>query len=399
MVLFGYRAMTAGGAVVAGSLEAANAEDLEARLARLGLDLIDARRRRRRPRFGGGIPRRALINFCFHLEHLVSAGVPIIEAMKDLRDSVPHPGFRAVLASMVESVEAGKRLSEAMAMHRRIFDPVTVNLVRAGEDSGKLPEILASLVASLKWQDELASHARRLATYPSILAVVTLALVVFMMTYLVPKLTVFLQGMGQELPWHTQLLIAVSRFVVDNWPALAGMPALLLTAAVLVLRRSARARLVWDGAKLRAPLIGNILRRIILARFANVLALLYGAGLSVLDALQATEKVVGNAAIARGLRHAHRLISGGETIASAFDRVALFPPLVIRMLRVGESTGALDRALLNVGYFFNRDVREAVERLQAMVEPVIVVLIGGVVGWIMLSVLGPIYEAIAKLGV
>lgn len=396
MGLFRYKAMDSGGAFVSGRIDAVGIADLEARLQRLGLDLVDAEQLRSRRHHA--IPRRALINFCFHLEHLLSAGVSIIDALKDLRDSVAHPQFRAVLATMVENVEGGQRFSQAMAGHPRVFDSVVVNLVRAGEDSGKLPEILAGLVASLKWQDELASHARRLATYPAILGVVTLGLLAFMMAYLVPKLTVFLKSMGRELPWHTELLIAASRFVVENWYLLVGVPVAAAIALGVALRRSFRVRYLWDRLKLQVPLFGNILRRIVLARFANVLALLYGAGISVLDAIQATERVAGNEAVARGLRRAGRLISAGESIASAFEHVGLFPPLVIRMLRVGEHTGALDRSLANVAYFFNRDAREAVERIQAMIEPAIVVLIGAAIGWIMLSVLGPIYDLIARLG-
>lgn len=396
MSLFRYKAMNTGGSLVRGRIDATNVADLEARLQRLGLDLIDARQLLSRRR--QGIPRRALINFCFHLEHLLSAGVSIVDALKDLRDSIAHAQFRAVLATMVENVEGGQRFSEAMASHPRVFDAVVVNLVRAGEDSGKLPEILAGLVTSLKWQDELASHARRLATYPAILGVVTLGLLAFMMAYLVPKLTVFLKSMGRELPWHTELLISASRFVVENWYLLVGAPVAAGIVLGIALRRSFRARYLWDRLKLQVPLFGNILRRIVLARFANVLALLYGAGISVLDAIQATERVAGNEAVARGLRRAGRLISAGESIASAFEHVGLFPPLVIRMLRVGEHTGALDRLLMNVAYFFNRDAREAVERIQAMVEPAIVILIGAAIGWIMLSVLGPIYDLIARLG-
>lgn len=396
MGLFRYKAMDSGGAFVSGRIDAVGIADLEARLQRLGLDLVDAEQLRSWRHHA--IPRRALINFCFHLEHLLSAGVSIIDALKDLRDSVTHPQFRAVLATMVENVEGGQRFSQAMAGHPRVFDSVVVNLVRAGEDSGKLPEILAGLVASLKWQDELASHARRLATYPAILGVVTLGLLAFMMAYLVPKLTVFLKSMGRELPWHTELLIAASRFVVENWYLLVGVPVAAAIALGVALRRSFRVRYLWDRLKLQVPLFGNILRRIVLARFANVLALLYGAGISVLDAIQATERVAGNEAVARGLRRAGRLISAGESIASAFEHVGLFPPLVIRMLRVGEHTGALDRSLANVAYFFNRDAREAVERIQAMIEPAIVVLIGAAIGWIMLSVLGPIYDLIARLG-
>ncbi|MDD5249615.1 MAG: type II secretion system F family protein [Rhodocyclaceae bacterium] len=397
MTLFRYQAMNPTGAIVAGRIDAANLADLETRLARVGLDLIDGAPLRQRPRFGGGMPRRTLINFCFHLEQLTSAGVPIIESLVDLRDSIVEPPFSMVLAGMVESVEGGKTLSQAMAEHPQAFDEVAVSLIRAGEDSGKLPEVLTGLVAALKWQDELAAQTRKLALYPAFLAAAMLGLIFFMMIYLVPKMVGFMRSMGHELPLHTQVLIAVSGFIVDYWYLLLGLPVAVAAALRFAVRRNARARFAWDRVKLRLPVLGDIARKIVLARFAGTFAMMYGAGISVLDAMRANEKVVGNAVIARGLRRAGRRIAAGETIAAAFQHVGLFPPLVIRMLRVGESTGALDRALVNVGYFFNRDVREAVERAQALIEPAVTLAIGVVMGWIMLSVLGPIYDVIAKL--
>ncbi|HEX8988715.1 MAG TPA: type II secretion system F family protein [Rhodocyclaceae bacterium] len=396
MAMFRYRAMTQGGALVADRLYAANLADLEARLQRLGLDLIDGSPERRRLRLGR-IPRRALINFCFHLQQIAEAGIPIVEGLKDLRDGGASERFRPVLAAMVESVEGGKRLSEAMANHRRVFDGIAVSLVRAGEESGTLPAVLAQLVESLKWQDELAAQIRRLALYPAILLAVTLALLLFVMIDLVPKLTSFMKGMDRELPWHTELLIGVSNLVAGHWPLLLGMPFGLALASVVAVRRSRRAALLWHSAKLRLPLLGGVFRKIIMARFATVLAMLYRAGIPVLDALRATEPVVGNAAVARALRRAGAAITTGAGIAAAFEGAGLFPPLVVRMLRIGENTGSLDRALDNVGYFFNRDVRESAERLEAVIEPLVIVVVGAVVGWVMLSVLGPIYDAIARM--
>lgn len=399
MSVFGYKAMDASGTIVAGRIDAANPADLEARLARLGLDLIDGNVLRQQPRFGGGMPRRALINFCFHLEQLIRAGVPIIDALADLRDSTSHPQFRAVLDALVESVAGGKRVSEAMADHPRIFDSTVVSLVRAGEDSGQLPEVLSGLVATLKWRDELAAQTRKLALYPAFLAAATLALVFFLMIYLVPKMVGFMRSMDYALPFHTRLLISVSEFVGAYWYLLLGVPAIAAAALRFAVARDPRVRLAWDAATLRLPVAGNVLRKVALARFAATFAMMYGAGIAVLDAMRATEDVVANTAVARSLRQAGHLISAGATIAAAFEQAGLFPPLVIRMLRVGESTGALDRALANVEYFFNRDVREAVERAQAMAEPAITLIIGLVMGWVMLSVLGPIYDVITRVGV
>jgi type IV pilus assembly protein PilC len=399
MAMFRYQAMTAAGVLVGGRLYAANLADLEARLLRLGLDLIDGRAQRPRIKLGRAVPRRALIDFCFHLEQLSNAGVPLIDGLKDLRDSTPHPGFHAILAALVENVEGGKRLSEAMASHRRTFDPVIISLVRAGEDSGKLTEVLAELVSTLKWQDELAAHARRVALYPAVLILATLGLLWFMMLHVVPKLTGFMKDMNQQLPWHTEALIAVSGFTVAHWPMLLSLPAVAAIAVGVAVKRSPRVRYLWDAAKLRVPLLGGIHRKLLMARLAGVLGLLYGAGIPVLEALQSTERVVGNAFVERSVRRANRAISSGAGIAAAFDAAGLFPPLLIRMLRVGETTGSLDRALANVTYFFNRDVRESVEQAQAVIEPAMIVVIGAIIGWIMLSVLGPIYDLIAQLGV
>ena len=167
MPAYSYKAMDAAGRIVAGRLDAINPADLEMRLLRMGLDFIDGVPAGRRARRGGTVPRRQLIGFCFNLEQLIQAGVPIVDCLADLRDSVSHPRWREVLAGMVESIAGGNTLSQAMAEHPRAFDEVMVSLIRSSEDSGKLPEVLGNLVTALKWQDELASHARKLALYPA----------------------------------------------------------------------------------------------------------------------------------------------------------------------------------------------------------------------------------------
>lgn len=397
MSLYAYKAMNAAGRTVVGRMDAINTVDLEMRLKRMDLDFINGEPVKQGIRFGGGVPRRELINFCFHLEQLTRAGVPIVEGLVDLRDSIDHPQFREVLAGMVESIEGGKTLSQAMAEHRQVFDEVIVSLIRSGEDTGKLSEVLTNIVESLKWQDELAAHTKKLVMYPSFLAAVMLALVFFMMIYLVPKMVGFMKNMGQKLPLQTEILIAVSGFFVNYWYLVLFIPIATAVAISIAIRTNPKARYTFDNAKLHIPMLGEILRKIILSRFASTFAMMYGSGITILDSIRATEKVVGNVVIAQGLERVGQMISDGENVTVAFQNVGLFPPLVVRMLRVGESTGALDRALINVGYFYNRDVRESIGRVQTMIEPVMTVMIGIVMGWIMLSVLGPIYDVITKL--
>jgi type IV pilus assembly protein PilC len=398
MALYAYKAMNLSGRTVVGRLEAINLIDLEMRLKRMDLDFINGDTVKQ-----GGLINRAkitrpeLINFCFHLEQLARAGVSLIESLTDLRDSIENPRFREIIAGMVESIEGGKTLSQALAEHPQTFDGVMVSLIRAGEETGALPQVLNNLLESLKWQDELAAHTKKLIMYPAFLGTVVVAITMFMMIYLVPKMAGFIRNMGQELPTQTKILIATSEFFVNYWYIVLGLPAIITVVIAFMVSNSKAARYRFDDAKLRLPYIGDILRKIILSRFASVFAMMYSSGITILDSIKATEEVVGNLVIKEGLEKVGELIAEGQNVTAAFQNAGMFPPLVLRMLRVGENTGALDTALANVSYFYNRDVRESIEKVQSMIEPVMTVTIGLLLGWIMMAVLGPIYDIITKM--
>jgi type IV pilus assembly protein PilC len=398
MALYAYKAMNADGRIVLGRLDAINPVDLELRLKRMELDFIKGSPVRQGSMFGGkGTSRRELINFCFHLEQLTKAGVSIVDGLTDLRDSLENPNFREVVASMIESIDGGRTLSQSMAEHPQVFDGVFISLISAGESTGKLQEVLTNLVESLKWQDELAAQTKKLIMYPAFMGTVVIAVVIFMMMYLVPKMVGFIKGMGHELPLHTKILIATSNIFVNYWYLVLGLPLLAAIGVAILVRSNLHARYRFDEIKLRLPVVGDILRKVILSRFAGVFAMMYSSGISILDSLRATEGVVGNQVIKDGLEKVGEMIAEGQSITVAFQNVGMFPPLVLRMLRVGENTGGLDTALVNVSYFYSRDVRESIGRLQAMIEPALTVILGLVLGWVMLSVLGPIYDTITKL--
>ncbi len=398
MALFDYKAISLEGRTVLGRLDAINLVDLEMRLKRMDLDLVNGSPVEYR-KLGGGskIPRPELINFCFHLEQLSRAGVPILEGLADLRDSMENPRFREVIAGLIESIEGGQTLSEAMAAHSNVFSKVFVNLIRAGESSGQLPEVLASLIESTKWEDELASHTKKLLMYPAFVATIVLSATVFLMVYMVPQLKQFVKNMGQILPAQTQALFFISDLMVSYWYLLLALPVITVLALQITLQTNPLARLAFDGLKLRAPFVGDILKKIILSRFASTFAMLYAAGIPILESIRTTQDIVGNRVIQAALQRVEQLIREGRNVAGAFHDVGLFPPLVVRMLRVGESTGGLDHALRNVSYFYNRDVKESVERAQAMIEPLLTVVLGLLLGWIMLAAIGPVYDVISKI--
>ncbi|HAY26378.1 MAG TPA: type II secretion system F family protein [Candidatus Accumulibacter phosphatis] len=398
MPLYTYKAVSPDGRMVFGRIDAINLVDLDLRLRRMELDLVSGEPLSNRSLLrSGGVPRRELIHFCFHLQQLVRAGVPIIEGLTDLRDSLEHPRFREVVASLIESIEGGQTLSQAMESHRRVFDQVFVSLVRAGEATGRLPDVLHSLNESLKWEDELVSQTRKMVAYPAFVGSIVIAATLFLMIYMVPQLRMFVKSMGQTLPLQTQILFLVSDLLVAYWYLLPTLPLLAFFGVRLLLNHNPLARLRFDGIKLRVPVLGSILRKIILARFANTFALLYASGIPILESIRTTQGVVGNLVIRSGLERVEQLIIEGQNVTASFHSTGFFPPLVIRMLRVGENTGALDEALLNVSYFYNRDVRESVQKMQQLIEPLLTLIMGGMLGWIMLSVLGPVYDVISKI--
>ena len=398
MALFAYRAVDAEGRISSGSLDAANAIDLELRLKRLGLDLVtfDSVKRSTAARTRN-VSRPELITFCFHLSQLLKAGVSIIEALTDLRDTVDNAGFRQVIASLIEDIGGGLKLSEAMANHGYCFDNVFVSLVRAGEQSGQMTEVLDELSENLKWQDEISSQAKKAMVYPAIVLVVIVGVIFVLMTVLVPQLAATFKTLVPKLPRETEVLIFLSNIFVRWWYLLLGIPAALVAAAWFFGRTSERAQRAIDELGLKLPVLGPIRKKIILARFSTYFAMLYKAGISVLDCIQICEKIVGNRVMEEGLQRVGRSISEGQGISQAFIATKLFPPLVLRMLRVGESTGALDLALLNVSYFYNREVRDGIARMQTLLGPATTVVLGMLIVAILYSIFLPIYDVISKI--
>jgi type IV pilus assembly protein PilC len=398
MSLYSYRAIDNLGKTHRGLQDAANQVDLELRLKRSGLDLIDAKvDSGRAGSVRGKIKRPELITFFFNLEQLTRAGVPLLESLADLRDTMNDPRFREIIANLVESIEGGKKLSEAMSQHPDAFDKIFISLIFAGEASGRLPEVFEHITESLKWQDEMASNAKTILMYPAFVGTAVVAITFFLMIYLVPQLVSFIKGMGQEVPIQTRVLIATSNFFVHYWYVLIILPIVLLVAGKVSISTSPAMRFKFDKFKLDMWVIGPILRKIILARFANTFAMMYGSGISILECIANSRDVVNNQAVAKSLDDVMHEIESGKNLTQSFQNTGMFPPLVVRMLKVGEATGSLDKALLNVSYFYDRDVKSSIKKVQVMVEPTMTIVLGTLLGWVMLSVLSPIYDLIGKV--
>ncbi len=396
-----FKTMDAKGKVRADTMVASNPMELEKRLTSMGFDLLSYSEQGRVPGNilkGRRISRRELINFTFHVEQLIKSGVPLIDSLKDIRDSIDYSHFTDTLQAIIDDIEGGKTFSLALAEHPGIFDNVYVTLVKVGEETGQLAEVLKDLAGTIRWQDELISQTKKIMIYPVIVSVFVFMVVAFLMMYLMPQLVPFIKNLGGQIPWHTRLLINISNAFVSYWYLIFSFPILIFTGLRLAIVKSRKLHYFIDGLKLRIWLFGPLLLKIKLARFANYFAMMYSSGITVLDALKISENMMSNLVLEDSIHKARDSISEGMIISKSFEKLGVFPSMIVRMLKVGEDTGAMDAALLNVSYFYNREVKEAIDKIEPALLPVLTVLLGVIMMWIMTAVLGPVYDAVSSVG-
>ncbi len=398
MLEFSYRAIAADGQTVSGRQSATSESDLEARLGRMGLELLRAKPVRTSSLLTRKhILNTELINIFIHVQTLSQAGVPLFESLIDLRDSADSASVKRFISDLVDRIQGGASLSDALEQSPANIDKVSVSLIRTGEATGKLPEVLAELVESMKWSDEIAAQTKKLLMYPAFAGTVVLGALGFLMIYLVPQLLGFIKNIGGTIPLQTRALVALSGFLVAFWYTIPLTIGLVVTSVLAAVKLSPSARLWLDNAKLRLPVLGPVLKKIIMARFARSFGLMYRSGISVLDALGFCETLSTNMAFRKAINNATQDISQGQKISDAFATTGLFPSLVVRMIRVGETTGGLDKSLENVSYFYTREVNDSIEKLQEMIQPALTIFLGAMIAWIMSSVMLPIYDMISTI--
>jgi len=399
VTLYKYKAIDVAGKVRHDSIEADNVLDLEQRLGSMGMDLINYKEKSN-PLFdfkSRSIPRRELINFTFQMQQLTKSGVSILDGLGDLKDSMPNGRMHEALSGIIDEIKGGKTFSEALAEFPQIFDVVYIALVKVGEETGRISEVMHDMVGTLKWHDELIAHTKKIMIYPAFVTIVITMLVSYLMIFLVPELVPFIKALGGEIPMHTRALIAASWFLGNFWYLVFGVPVIISISVKLFTNRNPAARLYIDKLKLKVYIFGPIILKTNLARFSNYFAMMYSSGLTVLDSLKISELLMGNAVLGQSIIHIREKIADGGQISESFASVDIYPPLVIRMLKVGENTGALDEALLNISYFYNREVKENVDKMEAAMTPVLTIIMGAIMMWIMTAVLGPIYDSLTTI--
>lgn len=336
---------------------------------------------------------RDMIQLFMHLEQMQSAGVPLLEALGDIRDTTDHDGLRDILSEVHRDVSEGSALSEAFAQHPKLFNNLYISLIASGEETGDLTSSYLHLVKYLKWVDDMQARVRKATRYPMILLVVIFVTILIMMGVVVPQIVGFIEFLDQELPVYTTALIATSKFFQSFWWAVISTPIILFILFKVLRKASDRFRFETDRLALEMPVAGPLIRKINVARFSQTFGALFASGIDVMSGLRNARQTVKNMALYDALEGVEMQVAAGSPLSEAFNASGEFPSMVIRMIKVGEESGNLTPVLDQVSEFYTKDVDEAVQGLIAMIEPFLTMLLGGMILWIAVAVFGPIYSS------
>lgn len=399
MPYFKYKARDRRGKEVRGVLIAENESALSLTLERMNLYLVSARevKKERESLRPVGVKRRDLITFTIHLATSLEAGIAIITAIRDFADSTENIKFKEVLNDIVKQLEAGAFLSDAMSKYPRVFSELYVNILRAGEATGNVDMVLKDLVKFLEWQEELSSQVKQASIYPSVVISLIISVITIMMTFTLPKFFPILKSFNVELPLPTKIIMGVSNFFIKFWWAIFGLIVGFVILYILT-NRTYEGKRFWDKVKLGLPIFGSLNKKIALSRFSHYLSILYKAGIGIVQALYIVEKIVGNSIIADEIKKVREGIVRGESLSEGLKKSKYFPPLVNRMIEVGEDTGKLDESLNKVSEYYDREVPAAIRRFFAILEPAMIVLLGGMVLFMALSIFLPMYKLTSTIG-
>ncbi len=392
-----YHAITAQGRIIRGWQHADSRLALQQQLADNGLVLLKAQSLPGWLYRPSTLPSSELILLFNNLQQLSQAGIPLMESLHDIGQCATHPACRALLNRIRSQLENGQSLSQAMATYPQVFSALLISLVRIGEQTGQLTTMFRYIAHTLQWQHQLRQQTLSLLLYPAFVCLVISAASLFLLCYLVPQLQQILSAMGAAIPLHTQLLFQLSAILSEYGWWLAGLLIGLLSATWLGYRYHAGLRQCLHRLLLRCKPIGPLLQQIMLARFTHAFALMYKSGIAIPDCLQQSRLLISDPLLQRALLQIQHQVANGHNLASSFAGCRLFPLLMVRMIQIGESSGTLDQTLQQSSDYYQQQIEQQVKRLQAMTEPLMTLLLGIILGWIMLSVLGPLYDMIGTI--
>ncbi len=405
MPSFSYQATNSAGKTVGGVITATDKVTAMAlmnkqNLKPISIELMSDVKRGGKGIFKPKVKITDLVLFTRQLSTMVSAGVPLLRSLNTLYAQVENPTLREVIGDLVKDVQSGVSLADAMGKHPDVFSDIFVNMVRAGEAAGIVDDILKRLASQVEKNASMRKKIKSASTYPMVLLVLTLGAFMGLMIFIIPRIAAILKDIGgpdAKLPVITQVMIDISSFMTNYWYIMIGGTALLVFGLRRYIKTPA-GRYQFHSLALKIPILKNLITKIAVARFTRTFAALIGAGVSVVEALKVTSRAVGNDVYRKAIDAAANEVVNGRQLSEAIEGNKLFPGIVPQMLAVGEETGQTDIVLVKVADFYDEEVDAIIDSLSSILEPVMIVIMGGMVGLVAASVMGPIASLSQNVG-
>ncbi|NTW77393.1 MAG: type II secretion system F family protein [Syntrophaceae bacterium] len=345
----------------------------------------------------GKVKEKDVVVFCRIFSTMINAGLPLIQCLDLLAQQEQNKTFKEIIKKVKEDVESGASLTEALRKHPDVFDELFVNLIAAGEAGGILDIILGRLSTYMEKAMKLKGQVKGAMTYPAAVLVISIGVVALLLIKVIPVFKKMFEGMGGELPGPTQFLVNASEFAQSYWWVMVGI----IVAVVVAIGRfykTEKGRWSIDSMLLKAPIFGTLLKKVAVAKFSRTLSTMMNSGVPILEGLNIVSKTAGNVVVEAALLKTRQNISEGRTIAEPLSETGIFPPMVVQMIAVGEATGALDTMLSKIADFYDDEVDAAVSALTALLEPIMMVFLGGVVGGMIIAMYLPIFKMASVVG-
>jgi type IV pilus assembly protein PilC len=393
MPAFTYTARTANGELRTATIDAPSREDVVAQLRRQRLSIVKVDEDSKPKKTKGSIKMRDIVIFTRQFSTMINAGLPLVQALDILAKQSENKVLSAVTRDVVFDVESGHTVADALAKHPNAFTDLYVNMVAAGEAGGILDTILLRLATFMEKNDALIRKVKGAMIYPGVIMSVAFIAITVLLIFVIPVFETMFSSVGLALPMPTRVVIAMSRFLKGYWYVVGVVG----FGVVWMLRRwyaTSNGKLAIDRTLLRTPVLGDVLRKSAVSRFTRTLGTLISSGVSILDGLEITAKTAGNRVIQDAIMASRASIAGGDTIAAPLQKSNVFPPMVISMIAVGEQTGGLDEMLSKIADFYDEEVDAAVSGLLALLEPLMIVFLGVVVGGMVVAMYLPIFDMI-----
>jgi len=400
MPVYSYSGVNRGGTAVSGERQAASKAELQTLLRRENITINKMKEKGREfamPTFGGGVSSKELAVFTRQFSVMIDAGLPLVQCLEILAGQQENKTFEKILTGVRSAVESGQTLSSAMRQYAKVFDPLYVNMVEAGETGGILDTILQRLSAYIEKNVKLKRAVQSALIYPVAVLFIAFSVIILLLWKVVPIFATLFAGLGAELPLPTRVVIGLSNFIGSIY----GLVILVVAAGVVVALKfwyeTPTGRLALDSLQLKLPLLGMLLRKIGVARFTRTLGTLISSGVPILEGLDITARTAGNAVIEQAIQKTRKAVEAGRNLVDPLKETNVFPSMVTQMIGVGEQTGAMDAMLQKIADFYEDEVDAAVKDLLTALEPLMIVFLGGVVGGVVISMYMPLFSMVAKL--